>query len=333
MLVCASWLKHARIDGLGLERVSFVLNQIVFTFAIVNWNTSELLDACLASLCEQAAKYPSQILVADNGSVDDSVQMVARKYPNVVLCCNESNLGFAKGHECLFAISKGRYHVLVNSDVKLMPGCLDAVYKRMEEHPRIGILGPQILGEDFSIQPSCRRFPSLKRQFVEASGLNRIFPKFKWFSSYRMGDFDHRSAREVDQVMGSFFVIRRELFKRIGTLDNAFFMYYEEVDYCLRCSRAGYQVFFEPEARVWHKGGGSADKVKVLTIRRSMRSMRRYFEKHFGRWTHVPLLLILSLEAVTHSGHALFSRRSFWGTTKAYALGWWDVFTRQKADW
>jgi len=309
------------------------LEQIVFTFAIVNWNTCELLDACLASLLDQARKYPCQILVADNGSMDASVQMVARKYPEVSLVCNEANLGFAKGHECLFAMSKGLYHVLVNSDIKLMPGCLDAVYQRMETSPRIGILGPQILGEDFSVQPSCRRFPTLRRQWIEASGLNRIFPRAPLFSSYRMGDFDHRSSREVDQIMGSFFVIRRDLIKRIGRLDMGFFMYFEEVDYCLRCKKEGFQVFFEASARVWHKGGGSASMVKVLTIRRTMRSMRRYFEKHFGPWTLFPMVGIVSLELVTHSVHALFSARSFFATVKAYSLAWWDVVTKKKADW
>lgn len=309
------------------------MEQYIFTFAIVNWNTCELLDACLASIREHVGRYSCQILVADNGSTDGSVQMVMRKYPEVTLVCNESNLGFARGHECLFAMSKGRYHVLVNSDVKLMPECLDVVYRRMETHPRIGILGPQIVGDDDAIQPSCRRFPTLFRQLIEASGLNRLFPKLYPFSRYRMGDFDHREARQVDQVMGSFFVIRRDLIKRIGTLDNGFFMYYEEVDYCLRCYRAGFQVFFDPAAKIWHKGGGSANKVKVLTIRRSMRSMRRYFEKHYGKWTQLPLLAIVSLDLVTHAFFALVSRRGFVATVKAYGLGWWDVLTRKKANW
>lgn len=313
------------------ERIG--LDNYQFTFAIVNWNTCDLLDACLASLRENMGAYTCQILVADNDSSDGSVQMVMRKYPEVTLVCNESNLGFARGHECLFAMSKGRYHILVNSDVKLLPGCLDAVYRRMETHPRIGIMGPQIIGEDDRIQRSCRRFPTLGRQFIEATGLNRVFPRMYPFSSYRMGDFDHREPRQVDQVMGSFFVIRKCLIKRIGTLDNSFFMYYEEVDYCLRCHRVGFQVFFDPAAKVWHKGGGSADKVKTLTIRRSMRSMRRYFEKHRGGWTQIPLLFILSLDLVTHAVFALFSRRDFKTTVKAYALGWWDVFTRKKANW
>lgn len=309
------------------------MHEYIFTFAIVNWNTCELLDACLASIQKYSSQYRYQVLVADNDSCDDSVQMVMQKYPEVVLCCNESNLGFACAHECLFAMSKGRYHILVNSDVKLLPGCMDAIFRRMEAQPRIGILGPQILDSENRIQPSCRRFPTLGRQLVEASGLNRVFPKLYPFSSYRMGDFNHREACEVDQVMGSFFVIRKDLIKRIGTLDNGFFMYYEEVDYCLRCRRAGYQVFFDPVAKVWHKGGGSAGMVKTLTVRRSMRSMRRYFEKHYGPWTQVPLMFIVSLELVTHAFFALFTRRSFVGSVKAYALGWWDVLRRRKANW
>ena len=309
------------------------MDEYIFTFAIVNWNTCELLDGCLASIRKYAGQYRYQVLVADNDSSDGSVQMVMRKYPEVVLCCNESNLGFACAHECLFAMSKGRYHILVNSDVKLLPGCMDVIYRRMESQPRIGILGPQILDSENRIQPSCRGFPTLARQLVEASGLNRLFPRLYPFSAYRMGHFDHREPCEVDQVMGSFFVIRRDLIKQIGTLDNGFFMYYEEVDYCLRCHRAGYQVFFDPAAKVWHKGGGSAEKVKTLTIRRSMRSMRRYYEKHYGAWTQFPLMAIVSLELVTHAFFALVTRRSFADSVKAYALGWWDVFRRRKANW
>lgn len=306
-------------------------DQPLFSFAIVNWNTRDYLDACLASLRAASGDLPIEILVADNASSDGSADMVRRKYPEVVLVETGGNLGFAGGHFPLFERSRGRYHVLVNSDVRLTENCLTPIQQRLEADPAIGVLGCRILGADGGLQPSCRRFPNLWHQLIEGSGLNRLFPRSGFWNAYKMGDFDHDHAREVDQVMGSFFVIRREVIERIGPLDRGFFMYYEEVDYCLRTRRAGYKVFFEPAASVYHAGGASAAKVKVLTIRRLMRSMRRYYEKNHGRLTWLPLLAILSLDGVTHVLFALLRRRQPLTTAKAYWLGWWDVLLRKPA--
>ncbi len=306
--------------------------EITFTFAIVNWNTKDLLDACLASILQVQGSFNIQILVADNNSSDGSTEMVSKKYPEVELVRNSDNLGFAKGHETLFPLSKGVYHVLTNSDVRFKPGCLEVLHSRMEKDPEIGVLGCQILGNNDSIQPSCRRFPSLLHQFIDATGLNRLFPKHRFLNAYKMGDFDHQTSREVDQVMGSLFLIRRQVVEKVGILDTSFFMYYEEVDYCLRVKKAGYKVFFDADARVFHEGGGSSKKVKTQTIRRTMRSMRHYFRKHGGSWTWFPLLFILMLDLVTHAIFSALKRTGFMQTLKAYALAWWDVATWKRAD-
>jgi len=306
--------------------------ETVFTLAIVNWNTRDLLARCLASIRACREGFETQVLVADNASEDGSAAMVAADFPEVELVRNPGNWGFARGHEALLPLSKGRFHVLVNSDLELTPGCLSRVAARMEADPGIGVLGCRIEWPDGRIQPSCRRFPTLGRQFWDAAGLNRLFPRSRWLNGYKMGDFDHRHSREVDQTMGSFFVIRRELIDKIGFLDTGYFMYYEEVDYCRRCRDAGYKVFFEAAATVRHVGGGSARAVKVLTIRRTMRSMRRYFAKRFGGWTWLPLLAIVSLDWATHAVHALITGNRPWTAFKAYGLAWWDVATLKRAD-
>jgi len=308
------------------------MSGIDFSFAIVNWNTCALLDRCLASIVANTGDFRVQILVADNASSDGSVEMVRTNYPHVELVQHERNLGFAAGHKPLFELSRGRYHVLVNSDVCLLAGCLERLHKRLEMDPKIGVLGCCILDEHKQVQASCRRFPSLAYQLIEASGLNRVFPRHPLFRGYKMGDFDGLSSRRVDQVMGSFFLIRRELIEAVGTLDTAFFMYYEEVDYCLRCYAAGYHVFYEADARIIHEGGGSSKMVKTLTIRRTMRSMRTYFRKNHGAWTWLPLMVAVSLDVVTHVFHALIGRAPFLATLKAYLLGWWDFLTFKRAD-
>jgi GT2 family glycosyltransferase len=302
-----------------------------FTFAIVSWNTKDLLRNCLQSVLTESGDFDVQILVADNGSEDGSADMVADEFPRATLVRHDRNLGFAAAHESLFSLSRGRYHVLVNSDVRVEPGCLRSVDERMRADGRIGVLGPQIIGPDGGIQTSCRRFPSLRRQLVEATGIGRLFPRSRLFNGYKMGDFDHRSTRGVDQVMGSFFVIRRSVLEEVGHLDTRFFMYYEEVDYCLRTHRAGYNVFFDPAARVRHEGGASSDKVRVPTIRRQMRSMHHYFRKHRGAWVYLPLLGICALDGVIHTLHSLVTGRNPRETVAGYWLGWWDVFTARSS--
>lgn len=297
---------------------------IDFSLAIVNWNTRNRLDACLASIRDARDGFTVEVLVADNGSQDGSADMVRRKYPDTILVENGANLGFAKGHEPLFAHSRGRFHVLVNSDVTLKPGCLTAIARRMEADEAIGVLGCRLVDEHGVTQPGCRRFPNLLFQLVEVSGINRLFPRSPIVNAYKMGGFDHEHSREVDQVMGSMFVIRRALIDAIGILDTGYFMYYEEVDYCLRAVRAGFKVFYEADATVYHEGGGSSRQVRVLTIRRTKRSMRRYFAKNIGAWTWLPLVPIVSLDVVTHVIHALVRREAPWLTLEAYALGWWD---------
>ena len=317
------------------ERDSCV-SEITFTFAIVNWNTRALLQQCIESIYRERGDFAIQILVADNNSSDGSPQMLTEqfpktRFPEITVVRNTDNIGFAGGHATLFPLGRGRYHVLLNSDVRLLPGCLERVAARMAADEKIGILGCRIIGPDDRIQPSCRRFPNLAYQLIEASGVNRFFPQHPRINAYKMGGFDHQRSREVDQVMGSFFLIRDRVIQEIGYLDCDFFMYYEEVDYCLRCHQAGYKIFFEAEASVWHEGGGSSKMVKVPTIRRTMRSMRHYFRKHRGGWTWFPLLFIVSLDTVTHFVHALVTRNRPILTLRAYLLGMWDFVTLRKA--
>lgn len=308
------------------------MTDVDFTFAVVNWNTRDLLRECLASIFAARGPWTIQVLVTDNASSDGSAAMVRVSFPEVELVCLPENRGFAGGHEPLFARAKGRYHVLVNSDVRLFPGSLATLDARMQADPSIGILGCQVIGPDGDVQATCRRFPSLWRQLVEASGLNRLLPNFPLFAGYRMGDFDHRHSRSVDQVMGAMFLIRREVVQRLGPLNTDYFMYYEEVEYCLRCRRAGYEVFFEADAQVYHEGCGSSRLVRELTVRRTMRSMRHYFRKWHGAWTWLPLLAIVSLDGVTHTAFALIKRQQPFAVARAYAKAWWDVLTWKRAD-
>ena len=303
---------------------------IDFTLAIVNCNTKELLRKCLTSIREHAGHFQVQVVVLDNASEDGSADMVESCFPEVILVRNDENVGFAKGHDLMLPYSQGRFHVLVNSDIEIKPGCLEHIYNLMIQDRFIGVLGPQIVGPDGKIQPSCRRLPSLKLLFWDALGLGKLLGG--WFNPYHMASFDHLSSRKVQQVMGSFFVIRASIFPTVGFLDTRFFMYFEEVDYCKRVQEKGYSVFFDADAQVYHEGGASSRNVKVMTIRRTMRSMHQYFKKHRGKWVTLPLLGIAFLDLVSHAFFAAIRFRHPIQTLKAYSLGFWDVLTLKRAD-
>lgn len=303
---------------------------IDFTLAIVNWNTRDLLEKCIRSIKQHSEGYTIQILVLDNASEDGSADMVEQTFPDAILVKNKRNVGFARGHEKLLPYSKGCYHVLVNSDIEVKEGCFTAIFNRMKNDRIIGVLGPQISGPDGHIQPSCRKLPTLPYLFWDAMGIGKLLGG--WFNPYHMAAFDHKTSRPVDQVMGSFFVIRTSIIPLVGFLDTRFFMYFEEVDYCKRVLNKGFSVFFEAGARVYHQGGGSSQKVKVQTIRRTMRSMHQYFKKHSGFWVTAPLLVIAALDTVTHFLYALIHFKAPFKTLKAYTLGLWDILTLKRAD-
>jgi hypothetical protein len=277
------------------------------SLAVVNWNTRDALKRCLTSLINHQDDLKVQILVADNDSQDGSADMVAESFPEITLLRLKENLGFSGGHNALLPFSTGRIHVLVNSDIELQPGCLAIINQRFAQQPNIGILGPQLRWEDGRIQKSCRHFPTVARLLVDATMVNRVFTRL---DPYRMLQFSHETPCAVDQIMGAFFAIRRKLIDQIGFLDQRFFMYFEEVDYCLRCVQAGHSVWFEPHAVVIHTGGASADQVRELTLERLFRSLYLYFLKHGQPHPKLWVRLIGVLNACSHALAAPVKKQS-----------------------
>ncbi|MCB1050517.1 MAG: glycosyltransferase family 2 protein [Acidobacteria bacterium] len=295
-----------------------------FSVGIVNWNTAELVCSAIQSIYDLAGSYQIQVLVADNNSSDDSVHQIRTRFPQVHLEANQENIGFARAHNQLWQHSKAPIHILLNSDVRLLNGQFESVNHCFQVHPEVGIYGPQMLDGEGVVQISCRRFPSLWRQFCMASGVAKILAKNTHFNGTVMGDFDHRTSRPVDQVIGSFFAVRQSVWQSIGFLDELFFMYYEEVDYCLRARKAGFLTYFDANQSVIHYGGASSKQVKVATMRRTVRSMRTFFRKHSGPLTWWILLFCLSLETVTRTVYALSHKGQTAATLRACCLAWLD---------
>jgi GT2 family glycosyltransferase len=250
---------------------------------IVSWNDRRHLEACLESLAPAGASLDMEIVVVDNASTDGSTHMVETKFPAVRLIKKNENLGFAKANNIGIKASTGKYLYLINSDVKVLDDCVKLLADYMNENPRIGILGPKVLNGDMSLQSSCRKAPGLWNNFCSATGLANVFRNSAIFSGEQMTFFKGDRIMDVDVLAGCFWVARRAAIDGFGLLDEKFFMYAEDVDWCMRCRKAGWGVVFFPGASAIHFGGGSsARQGSVWVALTQQRSILRYWQKHHG---------------------------------------------------
>lgn len=260
---------------------------------IVNWNTEKQLKWCLNYIYQRTKGLKYEIFVVDNASEDGSVEMVEKNYPEVKLIKNRKNLGFAKANNKAIKKAKGKYVLLLNSDTKVMDLALNQMVKYMDNHNNCGVLGCKLLNPDKTLQPSCRRFPNLKDQVIILLKLHNIFPNLKAIREYYMLDFNHEIEMKVDQVMGACFMIRKKVIDKIGLLDDNYFIWFEEVDYCKRVKEAGFDVCFMPYAEVMHEKAASFNQLFSFKKQRMMNdSMLRYFKKHESIWSYLIILLL-----------------------------------------
>jgi GT2 family glycosyltransferase len=266
---------------------------------IASWNTRDLLAACLESLRSPLSAGLAEVIVVDNGSEDGSPAMVRERFPSAMLICPGRNLGFGGANNLGLRAARGRYIVLLNSDTEVPDGALESMCDFMDAHPRVGILGPKLLNPDGSVQLSCRRFPSYRTAlFDRYSLLTRLFPRNPYSREYLMTDTGHSDTREVDWVSGACLMARREAIEEVGPLDEAFFMYAEDVDWCYRMHQKGWKVVYYPEARVLHHVGRSTRSAPFrMTVERH-RSMWVFYKKHYSRG-------IVLVDAATLCGIAL----------------------------
>jgi hypothetical protein len=248
---------------------------------IVNWNTRDLLADCLNTLVQSAQGLDLEILVVDNGSTDGSRAMLQTAFPRIRLLANPANVGFAKANNQGMALSRGPFLLLLNTDAFVQPGALEALVSLAQARPRAGIVGAQLLNADGSFQASHTAFPSLWREFLILSGLGRAFLG-RWYPSH--GPEEARGPQPVDYVEGACLLVRREAFDAAGGLDEDYFMYAEEVDWCYTMRAKGWQIWYQPAARVIHLGGGSSRRRSAQREADLYRSRILFFRKHHGRW-------------------------------------------------
>ncbi|MBL8084884.1 MAG: glycosyltransferase family 2 protein, partial [Candidatus Obscuribacter sp.] len=205
---------------------------MLLSVVIVSWNTRDLLRACLVSLKEEIATMPNpadvEVFLVDNASADGSAKMAQEEHPWVHLIANSDNKGFAKANNQAFALAGGRFILLLNPDTEIKPGALSTLLAFFDNHPRAGIVAPQLLNTDGTVQRSCREFPTFVGMLYELIGLSRLFPANssygKEFRRYKMLDWNHDDERQVDQPEGACLLVKREVLEKVGTLDEGFFM-------------------------------------------------------------------------------------------------------------
>ena len=248
---------------------------------ILSWNDKQYLEVCLQSLQHATKSRTMEIIVVDNASTDGSPEMVEALFPDVKIIRNTENLGFPKGNNIGIEASRGKYVYLLNSDIKIFAGCLDALADYLDQNPKVGMVGPKILNRDLTHQSSCRQFPTLWNNFCAATGLARMFSGTRFFSGEHMFYFKGDRFMDVDVLVGCFWAIRRAAVNEFGLLDEGFFMFAEDLDWCKRFREAGWRVVFYPDAQAIHyRGGSSMKKDAVWLALTQQRSILRYWKKH-----------------------------------------------------
>ena len=265
------------------------------SFIIVSWNAKAYLLKCLKSLAATERGYTSEVIVVDNASSDGSVQAVKENFPRVRVVQLSYNAGFARANNVGMQIAQGRYWCLVNSDVEVLDDCMPALLREMAAQPEVGMIGPLLLEADGRTQISCWGFPSLWNMFCCALALDRLFPGSAWSNGYQMRHFQRDTARSVDILGGAFWLTRREAVLKVGPLDEGYFMYGEDMDWCKRFWQNGWRVTFFPNARAIHYGGASSANAPIRFSIEMQRANLQYWSKHHGSLARAAIHLIYCL--------------------------------------
>lgn len=253
------------------------------SIAIINWNTKHLLKECLKSIYSKAHKISFEILVVDNGSSDGSQEMIRIKFPQARLIENKDNLGFARANNQALRKSKGKYGLLLNSDTLVREGTLEMMVSFMEANSRVGICGCRLLNEDGSVQPSCGSFPGLFTIFLHMTKLNYLYPGNRFSRRFMEADLEEGEAEEMDWVTGACLLVRHQAREEIGLLDERFFMYCEDLDWCHRMKGTGWKIYYLPRAEVIHYRSQSYEKGSLRIFLEGYKSWFIYLRKHFPR--------------------------------------------------
>lgn len=267
---------------------------------IVNWNSGKLLEDCILSMemLRNKSFHLEKIIVVDNFSTDNSILFLDRYHTNklpyeLILVRNKNNCGFARACNQGATKSNADFLLFLNPDTRLFPDSLENVMSfSINKNPLPGIVGVQLVDENNQPMKTCRYFPTKSRRLAEITGFSKIAKR----TGIKMVFWNHNDTREVNQIMGAFFLVISDCFGELKGFDERFFMYYEEVDFCKRSQEAGYKCLFYSDSKVFHLGGGSSRNVKDKSLFYFLRSWILYQEKHHGKVGKILSILIVIFE-------------------------------------
>jgi len=266
---------------------------------IVNWNAKALLRDCLRSIVATLDGLNTEIIVVDNASTDGSAETIAQEFRRARLIANDINRGFAAANNQGMRIAQGRYVLLMNPDTVVLDDVIPRALEWAEHHSDVAVLGCQVMDGPSSVQRTCFRFPSPLTLALWASGLGTLFPTARFTDYGAYGKWDRQCEREVDVVSGMFMLVRREAIEAVGLMDEDYFMYTEEADWCHRFRDAGWRCAFAPVGRILHVDGGSksTDQVATQMYVEKQRSVLLFQKKHrgAGAWLAAKLLFIVGM--------------------------------------
>jgi GT2 family glycosyltransferase len=262
---------------------------------IVNWNTCGILKNCLKSLYAETAPGLIEVIVIDNASTDDSCQMVQSCFPDVKLIKNTENTGFAKANNQGIASAAGRYILLLNSDTVILDSVIAQTVSFADDNPDVAVVGCCVLNPDMTFQPSCFMFPSILNMFLSSLYLYKLFPRSRFFAREQMTWWDGNDIRQVDVVNGCFMFVRHQAIEQVGVLDEGFFMYAEETDWCYRFKQAGWKIMFAPVGQIIHMAGQSSRKVQYEMLIQLRVSILKFFAKHHSQLKYKLACLLTAL--------------------------------------
>ncbi|MDH5405201.1 MAG: glycosyltransferase family 2 protein [Candidatus Aminicenantes bacterium] len=287
---------------------------IKLSIIIVNYNSSDFLKKCLASLYQSNPTTPFEVLVVDNSSSDNSVEMVRRDFPQITLIENKENIGFAPANNQALQRCRGEFVLFLNPDTMLLSGSVDALVETMQKGNKVGILGCRLLNEDGTLQLSWGRMVNLANEFWQRF-ISRRYEKGNRLITRHL----QRKSRQLHHphwVTGACMLARREALEEVGDFDQNFFMFLEDVDLCHRIRKKGWEILYTPSAEVIHLRGKSMETNRAAALKAYRKSQLHFYRKHYGRvrWTMLRIYLLCKFTL-----SRLASRLAYFITRKSQA--------------
>lgn len=272
------------------------MTSVDLSIIIVNYNVKEFLAQALNSILKATHSLNTEIFVVDNASTDGSVRLIRERFAGVKLIANEQNVGFSAANNQALRLARGRFICLINPDTVVQENTFTTLVDFMDQHPEAGMVGCKILNPDGSLQLGCKRsYPTPWVAFSKIMGLSRLFPKSRIFGQYNLTYLDDDQLHEVEAISGSFMLLRQEILARVGYLDEDFFMYGEDLDWCYRVQEGGWKIFYVPLTRIIHYKGESSKQRQSDYLREFYRAMDLFVRKHYKGWSFIfPDWLLLS---------------------------------------